>query len=98
MSPIEDDDTVPQHLLDEHGNRKTSGFTPGDILLHVSTRRIYLVLQMPLYAVNESTGEPCYCLREMSQGTTPPDPRWLFWSQAEVDDGRFHLHSRRVDS
>lgn len=98
MGDLDDDDTVPQHLLDERGLPRTKNFTPGDVLFHLESRRLYLVLQMPSYAVIASSGEPCYCLREMSRDHSRPDPRWQIYTQSAADDGRFRLHARRVDT
>lgn len=91
------DETVPMHLLDDHGNPRTSGFMPGDIVRHVSGGRLYLILQIPPLAVREETGESCYCLREMSQNSSPPDPRWWIWREDDVNNGSFRLQARHVD-
>lgn len=98
------DDTVPAALAalaDTYPAPLTANqpamFEPGDIVRHLKSMRLYIVLQAPPFAINESNGEPVYCYRAAAQQSvgTAPDPRWWFRPMHEMEDGRFGLHARR---
>ncbi len=67
----------------------TPKFGRGDVVRHMATFRMYLILQGPPLAVDEATGLPGYVYRSVDNGA---DPRWWFRSMHEMERaGKFDL-------